>query len=169
VLILHGVYYFRQKRVAFRNDYCLSCGQPRRSMQIRSFNAWHIFWIPVLPLGFHKRWLCTVCGRDPHVYPGTRRAFKWAGLFVILIAGAAFWTMPLTPDVLVLGWVIRLAAPVGAVLTLRHLLRTPKDTSLQEKLAAIPPASDTTCPFCNSNLLVLSSQSSCPTCGVLRA
>jgi hypothetical protein len=75
----------------------------------------------------------------------------------------------LAPDDLVFGWVVRLAAPIGALLTLRHLLRTPKDPSFQEKLAAIPPASDTTCPFCASNLLVLSSQTSCPACGVLRA
>jgi hypothetical protein len=168
MLIIHGTYYFRQKRIAFRNDYCLRCAQPRRSVQIRSFNAWHIFWIPIIPLGFHKRWLCTVCERDPHVHPGTRRGFKWAGVVVLLIFGAAFWTMPLAPDELIMGWVFRVGAPIAALLTLWHLLRTPKDPSLQEKLAAIPPASDTTCPFCASNLLLLS-QASCPRCGVVRA
>ncbi len=169
MFILHGLYRSRPRRVAFRNDYCLSCAQPRRSIQIRSFNAWHIFWIPILPLGFHTRWLCTVCGRDPHIHPGTRRSFKWAGLVILIIFSVGIWTVALTPDDVVMGWVFRLTAPIGALLTLRHLLRTFKDPSLEEKLAAIPPASDTTCPFCASNLLVLSSQSSCPTCGVLRA
>lgn len=168
MLIFYGFYRFRQKRVAFRNDYCLACAQPRRSVQIRSFNAGHIFWIPFLPLGFHKRWLCTVCGRDPHVHPGTRRGFKWAGLVVLLIFGAAFWAMPLTPDELIMGWVFRVTAPIGALLTLRHLLRTAKDPSLSEKLAAVPPASDTICPFCASNLLLLS-QATCPNCGAVRA
>jgi hypothetical protein len=169
MFIFHGLYRFRRKRVAFRNDYCLFCAQPRRSVQVRSFLAWHLFWIPVIPLGFHNRWLCTVCGRDPHVHPGTRRGFKWAGLVVLLIFSVGIWTVTLTPDDLIMGWVFRVGAPTGALLTLRHLLRTSGDPSLNEKLAAIPPASDTACPFCNSNLLVLSSESSCPTCGIFRA
>ena len=138
-------------------------------MQIRTFDAWHIFWIPLLPLGFHKRWLCTTCGRLPHVHPGTRRGFKWAGFVVLLLLPTIMWADQLTPGDLVFGWVIRVGAPIGAVLTLIHLLRTPKDPSLQEKLSGIPPASDTICPFCGSALLLLSSQCSCPTCGVLRA
>lgn len=169
MLIVHGVYHFRPRRTAFRNDYCLSCAQPRRSAQIRTFDAYHLFYIPLVPLGFHKRWICTVCNRLPHVHPGTRRGFKWAGSVVLLIFAAAFWGMPLEPDMLIFGWVVRIAAPIGAVLTLWHLLRTPKDPSLQEKLAAVPPASDTVCPFCGAALLVLSSQCSCPACGVVRA
>jgi len=168
LLIVHGVYQFRPKRVAFRNDYCLSCAQPRRAVQIRSFDAWHIFWIPVLPLGFHKRWRCTNCGRQPHIYPGTRRGFKWAGFVVLMFFTVACWAVPLTPDSLILAWVIRLAAPAGAILTLIHLLRTRKDPSLKERLAAVPPALDTACPFCGSALLLLSSQCSCPNCGVVR-
>lgn len=168
LLLIHGTYRFRAQRLAFRNDYCLSCARPCRSVQVRTFDAWHIFWMPVVPLGFHKRWLCTICGHQPHVYPGTRRGFKWAGIVVLLMFSAAFWARPLTPDILVLGWLIRIAAPLGAILTLVHLLRTPRDASLKEKLSVIPPASDTVCPFCGSNLLALSSQCTCPTCGVLR-
>lgn len=163
------MYRFRPRRIAFRNDYCLSCAQPRRSVQIRTFDAYHILWIPLLPLGFRKRWFCTACNKEPHVHPGTRRGFKWAGLVVLLIFGAAAWGVDLTPDDRVFFWVVRVCAPLGAVLTLVHLLRTPKDASLQEKLAGIAPASDTVCPFCGAALLVLSSECSCPACGVVRA
>jgi len=47
-----------------------------------------------------------------------------------------------------------------------------KTTTLLVKIfgrVAYPPVSDTTCPFYASDLLILSSQTSCPTCGVLRA
>jgi hypothetical protein len=168
LLIVHGVYQFRPTRVAFRNDYCLACAQPRRAVQIRSFDAGHVFWIPVLPLGFHKRWRCTNCDREPHIYPGTRHGFKWAGLVVLLIFTAATWAVQLTPDVLVLGWVLRIGSPLGTILTIAHLLRTPQDPSLKERLAAVPHASDTACPFCGSVLLLLSSQCTCPKCGVVR-
>ena len=169
MIVFHGIYQFGPKRIAFRNYYCLSCGQPCRSVQIRTFDALHLFWIPLLPLGFYKRWRCTTCGRLPHVHPGTRRGFKWAGLVVLLVVAASFWAVDLPSDALIFGWVVRAAAPLGAILTLIHLLRSPKDSSLKEKLAAIAPASDTACPFCGSALLSLASQCYCPTCDIVRA
>lgn len=168
MLIVYGIYHFLAKRTAFRNDYCLSCAQPRRSVQIRTFDVVHIFWIPLLPLGFHRRWRCATCAHSPHVHPGTRRGFKWAGLVVLLILSACFWLFPLTPDTLIVGWIFRIGGTIGAVLTFAHLMQTPADQSLKEKLAAIPPASDTVCPFCGSALVKLSSQCSCPACGVAR-
>jgi hypothetical protein len=169
LLFVYGVYHYLPKRVAFRNDYCLACARPRRSVQVRTFDACHLFWIPLVPLGFHRRWLCTTCGRLPHVYPGTRRGFKWAGLVVLLVVAIASWVSPPPSDFLVRGWLIRAGASIGAILTLVHLLRTRKDPSLKERLAAITPASDTVCPFCGSALLLLSSQCCCPGCGVVRA
>jgi hypothetical protein len=58
------------------------------------------------PFGFHERWTCTACGREPHIYPGTRRGFKWVGLFILLLFSVAFWALPLTPGVTpdVRGW-----------------------------------------------------------------
>lgn len=168
MLIVYGVYRWQPKRVAFRNDYCLSCGQPRRAVQVRTFNAGHIFWIPILPVGFWKRWVCTACGRDPHVSTKTRRGFKWAGVFVLLIFSAVFWAVPVEPDSVALLWALRVAAPIGAVLTLMHLFRTEKEPSLQSKLATVQPAADTLCPFCGAPLLMISSQCSCPACGAVR-
>jgi len=169
LLVIHGMYRFRPKRTAFRNDYCLSCAQPRCSVQVRTFDAYHIFYVPLVPLGFHKRWFCTACNKEPHVHPGTRRGFKWAGLVVLLIFAGAAWAVPPEPEEVLFHWVMRIALPIGAILTLIHLLRTSKDPSLREKLATVPPASDTVCPFCGATLLLLSSQASCPSCGVLRA
>jgi hypothetical protein len=163
-----GVYRFHPKRIAFRNDYCLSCRQARRSVQIRSFDVMHIFWIPLLPLGFWKHWICTACGRRPDVNVKTRRSFKWAGLFILLLLAVTFWVGPIPPDFTAGSWAIRIAAPLGAILLLVHLLRSSKDPSRKERLAAIPSATDTVCPFCGSNLLCLASQCSCPACGVLR-
>jgi hypothetical protein len=168
MLIVHGIYRWWPKRLAFRNDYCLRCGGPRRSVQIRTFDVWHIFWIPILPLGFWKRWFCTTCGRQPHASRKTRRPFKWAGLFVLLFFAAVSWAVPLTPDVAVWMWVVRLGSPVAAAALLIHLLKTKKDPSMKERLEGIPRATDTVCPFCGSQLLTLASSCSCPVCGVAR-
>jgi hypothetical protein len=164
MLVIHGVYHFRPRRTAFRNDYCLFCEQPRRSVQFRTFDAAH----PILPLGFQKRWICTTCKRQPDVNTKTRRSFKWAGLFALLVL-TLFWAAPVTPDFVAGAWIIRIGAPLGAILLIVHLVRTPKDVSRAERLRSVPPAADTLCPFCNTELLILASQCSCPSCGVVRA
>jgi len=167
MLLVHGIYRFWQKRVAFRNDYCLSCAQPRRSVQIRSFNVLHIFWIPLIPLGFWKPWYCTACGTDPHS-GGTRRSFKWLALPVLLFLAAAFWANPIDREIEIVQWAFRIGAPIGAILTLRYLLRTPDAPTLSMKLAIVSPAADTVCPFCGTTLMSLATECSCPACGVIR-
>ncbi len=168
LFIVYGVYHWKTKRVAFRNNYCLVCGEARRAVQVRTFDVGHIFWIPILPAGFWKRWVCTVCGRDPHVTTKTRRGFKWAGLFILVLFAAASWIVPDDPDAVPVFWGLRIAA-VGAILTLMHLLRTKKEATLKEKLATIRPAADTVCPFYGAQLLTLGSQCSCQVCGVVRS
>ena len=168
MLVIHGVHRFKQKPLAFRNDYCLRCGQPRRAVQVRSLDFWHLFWVPVLPLGVWKRWICTTCGHDPHVTTRTRRSFKWAGFVVLLILSVPFWAFPVDPTFVFGTWLFRIGGPIGATLTLIHLLRTSKDVSLKDRLATVQPAADTSCPFCGTLLLIVSSKCTCPNCGVVR-
>lgn len=116
MFIIHGAYHFWPKRVAFRDDYCLSCQTPRRSIAFRTFDVGHVFWIPILPVGFWKHWKCTACGRDPHVNPRTRRSFKWAGLIVLIGASVMLWEIPSDADFGAVGWILRIAAPAAAIL-----------------------------------------------------
>jgi hypothetical protein len=168
VLIATGTYHFKPKRLAFRNDYCLRCNAFRRSFQNRTFDFFHIFWIPILPLGFRKRWHCTVCGYQPHLNVKTRRPFKWMGLVILVAVALMAWFAPVDHDMAVFSWVCRIGGPIGAVLLLWYLLRMPENASLKSRLALVSPANDTVCPFCGAQLLVVSSQCLCPSCGVVR-
>ena len=57
-----GPYYPSEaRRAAFRNDDCRTCAAERLSMLVRTFDALHVYWIAVLPLGFWSRWHCTTC------------------------------------------------------------------------------------------------------------
>lgn len=164
-----GLYRFKPKRVAFRNDFCLSCDMPRRSVKIRTFDMLQIFWIPVLPIGYLSRWVCTVCRRPPHVSRRTRRPFLWAGLIVLFIFALGLWIAPINLDFIWGTWIFRVCSLVGIILLLVYLLRTPSPPTLKQQLSAIPPASDVECPFCGTTLMVTSLQASCPTCGVVRS
>ncbi len=167
MLIVTGAYHWWPKTVGFRNDFCLSCGAERRSVRIRTFDAGHIFWVPVLPVGFWKHWYCAACGNDPHVSPRTRPFFKWVGLLILIGLSIGFWMDPVTPDSVAVSWAFRIGAPVCAILLLLHLLKTPKEPSLKSRLAAIASASDTLCPFCSTPMMS-GDRWSCPSCGVVR-
>ncbi|HTS34378.1 MAG TPA: hypothetical protein VMH04_01835 [Candidatus Solibacter sp.] len=169
MIIIHGVYRWWPKRVAFRNDYCLSCEAPRRAIATRTFDVGHIFWVPLIPVGFWKHWSCAVCRRDPHAATKTRRPFKWIGLVCLVLLSAMFWATPIDAEVAWLGWLLRLAPLAGAVALLIQLLRTSAEPSLKQRLVAIPPASDMSCPFCATPLIAGSgARWSCPQCGAER-
>jgi len=73
------------------------------------------------------------------------------GLFILVLLAAVLWMAPVEPNTAAVSWSLRIAASVGAVPVLRHLLRTPKEPTWQERLANLPPATDTVCPFVERN------------------
>jgi hypothetical protein len=169
MLIIHGAYHFWPKRVAFRDDYCLRCRAPRRAIAVRTFDVGHIFWIPILPVGYWRHWTCMGCGHDPHKGRRTRRSFLWAGWLCLVAVSVILWGMPSDNELGAGGRILRIAAPLAAVLLLIYLLRTPGDTSLQERLAALPPTADVVCPFCSTPLVSGTGERwSCPACNVVR-
>ena len=169
MLILRGAYHLWPKRVAFRNDYCLACKAPRRSVAVRTFDVGHLFGIPLIPVGFWRHWTCTVCGRNPHARSRIKLRITSSALYLLLGLSVAFWIIPVDPSFEIGTRVCRIAAPLGVLLLLARLLRALKQPSLRKQLAAIPPAADTACPFCAAPLVTGTEERwSCPTCGVLR-
>ena len=168
MLLIHGAYHFRPKRVAFRNDYCVSCEAPRRAIAVRTFDIGHVFWVPVLPVGFWRHWVCSVCNRNPHRTPRMGRSIKWAGVYSLVAISIMFWLVPSNSDFAPGIWFCRIAAPALAVLLVVHILRALLP-SLRRKLKSIPPASDSVCPFCQTALVSgISDRWSCPTCNIVR-
>jgi len=167
MLIHTGAYHFWPKPVAFRNDYCLTCQAAGRSVATRTFDVGHVFWVPVLPVGFWKHWSCLRCGADPHMSPRTRRSFQWVGLAILILLSVIFWMAPVEPEDAWMFWLFRVGAPFGGWLLLRHLLIAPKTISLRQGIKLVMPANDTVCPFCSTPLLA-GPRWSCPACGVVR-
>ena len=165
--IVRGAYHYRGKPVGFRNDYCVSCRAPRRSIAIRSFDVGHVFWIPILPVGFWRHWVCSVCGRKPH--SKARRFFRWSGLYSLIGGSVLFWGLPVDSEFALGSWIGRLVAPAGAIFLIIRLLRTATPLSVRKKLASIPPTADTICPFCSIPLAAgTGNRWSCPACNAVR-
>jgi hypothetical protein len=169
VIVVHGVYRFAQKRLAFRSDFCLACEAAQIAVQVRSFYVAHLYWVPLLPLGFWKTWLCSTCGRDPHARTRTKRFFKILLIFLLVPLAAAFWFINPDPHEAVTTWLMRLATVVGlGWATWWATYGHKPDLSLREQLARVEPYSKRTCPFCGGQLLD-NPRWHCPACAMERS
>ena len=161
MLISIDAYHWWPKRVAFRNDYCFTCKQERRAVRVRTFDVGCFLGIPVLPVGFWKHWLCSHCGKDPHAYRGTSSSSKWIAVVLLVLVGVFFLVEPGVP------WGARLSVSMVALALVLYLLRSPTEVALKERLAVVPAAIDTTCPFCSAPM-ISGTQWVCSACGVVR-
>jgi len=168
MIVIHGLYRFAQKRLAFRNDFCLACEAPRLAIQVRSFNVVHLYWIPVLPLGLWRRWCCSTCGRNPHERVRTKRFYKVLLVLMLALMALPFWFAPLGPEAPDWVWparVLSLLAVCGAIWWATYGHRA--GPSLRERLASVSPYQDRTCPLCGGTLFD-NPRWHCPACGVER-
>jgi hypothetical protein len=165
MLIIHGIYKFKPKTVAYRNDFCLTCACPRRAYQEKTFDVLHIYFVPLLPVGFWKRWKCEVCKKDPHAHLGTRKSFKWVGVVLLAAFSGAAWFEPVAADYWL--WSLRIGLPVACAAALWNTLRSKPDLRLKERLKEIQPAGESLCAVCE-HPLILGAHWRCSGCGIER-
>ena len=165
MIIIHGTYHWRPRRIAFRNDYCRVCSGPTVSVLIRTLDVIHLFWIPVLPVGAWSRWFCLRCSARPHQAVVTRRGFKIAGAVVFILMSLGVW-IPLPPDTegIEMIWALRFAFPLALAFTLVSIFRHKPEPRLKERLAAVPPFEGWSCPLCGGQLYGAPAHV-CLTCG----
>jgi len=170
MLVIHGTYHWGRKLVAYRRDYCVTCASERVAFQHRTFDALHMFWLPILPLGFWKRWHCSACGRDPHASPRTRKSLKWAGVAILVLMAASAWAVSPRekPDDAMFIWAMRLGGPLAAGWALRATLNSPTEVNLKERLRSVQPILDVNCPLCGVVLVPEEPAWRCPQCGIRR-
>jgi hypothetical protein len=164
MVIIHGVYRWRPVNVAFRHDYCRRCAKGTLAVLVRTFNALHLFWVPVLPLGWWSSWTCARCNTDPHAAAQTRRGFKVAAAVILGLFNVVAWLAPKgsssTLEVLVIGGVLLLLF----ALAVRWAVVHKPEPDFKANLALMPPYEAWDCPLCGAQLVKLSSAAYCPAC-----
>ena len=162
-MIIYGVYRWRPLNVAFRQDYCRSCAQGTLAVRQRTFNAIHLFWVPVLPLGWWSRWLCVRCGTDPHATVGTLRWVKIAVAVLLGLFNVGVWLTPKGAssnlEVLVYCGALLLFFAVAVRWAIVH----EPERDFRANLARMPPYEGWDCPLCGAELVRLAS-AYCPAC-----
>jgi hypothetical protein len=151
-MLLHGHYEFRTRRAVCRNDYCTQCQRAAFTEGFRSLCVIHIFFIPLIPLGFVTDWRCTSCGKDPLSRRPLPRPLAWAGLAFSLFALIAAFAAPGIQD----EWEERLlmAAIFGvfALLTTWSLL-SKKRARYEALRRRVEPLKTDDCPYCHAPML----------------
>ena len=107
MLLIHGHYRLAPKLIAYRNDWCNHCGEPVLAQQWRSFYLGHLYWIPLIPLGFRKNWQCTQCARDPRERVRTSLAIILAGLLTFTLACVLTFLVPHSDGEATIVWTLR--------------------------------------------------------------
>ena len=166
MLIIHGTYHWKPTTVAFRNDFCRGCEGERLAVRIRTFDMLHIFWVPLIPLGFWKRWFCATCGRQPHQNVKTRRSFKIAGAIAMALIALLFWAVPVEEDPM-MYWGMRIGSTILSVIAVIAVFRDTKEPAFKQRLAQVQPYASHICPLCGGELFGLPDQH-CMQCGVAR-
>jgi len=85
MLLVFGIHRFGRRIVAYRNTYCRTCEGARLAEQFRTFNFFHFFWVPLIPLGFRRYWVCTECGINPTQSKYGSPFIKWLALVFLIL------------------------------------------------------------------------------------
>ncbi len=151
-MIVYGTYHWGRRKTAYRNDACLGCRTYVVSEQYRMFDVGHLFWIPLLPLGFRKRWYCSRCGKDPHARLDTGRWTYVLGGIVTSLTAVMFWVMPAVPPDTSTTWACRIGMPALAAFLIFRAAAYKQPIALQQALESVPPYSDDLCIYCRQEL-----------------
>jgi hypothetical protein len=165
ILYIRGTYHFARKLVGFRPDFCLACRRDTVALETRSFDAWHLFWIPLIPLGFQRHWQCSACRSNPRPVR-TSGGFKRLGIPVFLLAGLAEWAVPAEGPEAGMIWMFRIAFPALALWLYFSLGQDKQDDNmLRDRLRRVPHLGDN-CPICRGRLIPTSPRR-CTACGAV--
>ena len=168
-MIVDGRYQFFRRKVACRNVWCSVCSAQRLAIGTRYLAVYHLFFVPLMPLGRRVEWRCNACFLQVDAFRPVRAWISglgiWAGLFFILFGAAGFLPAPGYPRREVdLGFAFQMiglgVALVGLFAWLRQRRRRHEAAVRQ-----VVPLTGDRCPLC-VGVLAPSARPYCESCEV---
>jgi hypothetical protein len=124
----------------------------------------HIFWIPIVPLGFYKTWHCEACTKNPRDRVRTSLAIIVAGLLAFSLIFAIMLFAPYTGEDAAMFWGMRFLfgalAVVFALWLKSRLNEVPPERNVE-------PLTNTRCLMCEGRMTDYP-RWHCVDCGVIR-
>jgi hypothetical protein len=165
MFVIYGTHHFAARTVGFRPDFCMSCQNEVISVESRSFDVGHVYWLPLIPLGFRRHWRCRTCGNNPRSYDSSVVFQAIAGV-IFLVAAVFAWMEPASPENATFAWTVRFALPLLSLALLANLRRRKRENAeLQQRLRRVKPVGDA-CPLCGQRVTA-GPERRCTKCGAI--
>lgn len=165
MFIVAGTYNWSARLVAFRRDMCAHCQRETLSLATRTLDFFHVFWIPILPLGRWTRWSCADCGNDPSQTTAVRRPFRLLLWFLVALMVLAFLTVAeVDSEYAIPVWMGRTLAGVVVALVGWWAVRPTGSEDYEQRRANIQPYNESACPLCGAQLVRTSTEATCSGC-----
>jgi hypothetical protein len=166
MIIIHGIYRFGLKKAAIRKDFCNSCRNEGIAEQWQSFDCFHIFWIPLIPLGTKRRWICSHCGEDPRAETKMSPVLRYVLLLGLPFILGSLWVdrhAKAPPDQMT----YIMTAVLGGIWLwiLYGTFKRPTGRTNEELRAAVIPLCTDECLYCHAPL-TLHPYMRCQPCGI---
>jgi hypothetical protein len=162
---IFGLYRFRPRTIAFRCDYCRHCQKEALAVAVRTFAWLHLYFIPLLPMGFETKWYCTACYGDPHAGQGTPRPIRILISALLLPLAIYCWLVLLVPSFSERGgigfWITGITTTLLFAMSAVWSSKGKFDSGLQN----VTPYSSQKCPLCDDVLMQDYEGAKCVDCG----
>jgi hypothetical protein len=164
MIFIYGKYKLFPKLKAYKREWCNYCEGEKHAAYIRKFYIFHLFWIPILPLGLYKNWECSECKNDP-----TQRNRTSNGMLIIANILLVIFTLPLflvkLPETDKNTFVIiKLVMVIGIIVLSWNIWKRLKEFPV---IKMIEPYQNENCYYCNS-LLEKIDKMYCKKCNIYR-
>jgi hypothetical protein len=170
MIIIYGTHRFGLKKTGVRKDFCNACQRECVAELYESFDCGHFFYIPILPLGRKRRWICTLCHKDPRARYKTSKTIRFLALIIFPFIAFPFlflgvrsliedsdgaWAALVIGAILLIPWIGML-----------HTLIKPKQgPDEDERRRGVVPLSQEECFYCHGPV-TNSTHPECHSCGI---
>jgi len=165
MLLIHGIYRWAPRMTGYRDGWCNHCRQVTHALQVKTWNVFHLYWVPVLPLGRYTALHCAVCKLDPTSRVSEPPALLFIGIvcFSLIFAAVMFAAFP--PADQQTAWIVR-AVMLGLIIVCAYKLRQRWKRPLPTAAAYIYP--DSLSKFCQNPLVPMHDSWYCEPCRLVR-
>ncbi len=165
MFIVAGTYNWSARLVAFRRDMCAHCPRETLSLGTRTLDFFHVFWIPILPLGRWTRWRCADCGNDPSQTTTVRRPFRLLLWLLVALMALAFVSVAESGGAFANPvWMGRTLAAVVVALVGWWAVRSTGSNDYEQRRAHVQPYNESACPLCGAHLVRTLTETTCSGC-----
>jgi len=170
MIIVYGTHRFGLKKTGVRKDFCNACQRECVAELYESFDCGHFFYIPIVPLGRKRRWICTLCHQDPRgryktstfmriivliLFPLMAFPFLFMGIRELSSHTDGAWALLLMGAIFLIPWLFMLHTTI----------KPRKGPSDEERRRAITPLSREECFYCRGPVTG-DPNPYCPSCNI---